>query len=103
MLHRTFLCLPPLLLLLLTRSFAFLASGSLSLSSSRQSIVTEYMDEFAWPAELPVPGRRGKRSGMGMDHVGRLLAGKRAEKPDRYNETYVIVWPGSHVSMSCSL
>ena len=48
-----------------------------------QSILTEYMDEFGWPAQLPVPGRRGKRSGMGMDHVGRLLAGKRAEEPAR--------------------
>lgn len=51
----------------------------------RQSLLTEYMQEFAWPSELPVPGRRGKRSGMGMDHVGRLLAGRRAEDLRRYD------------------
>ncbi|CAN0012537.1 unnamed protein product [Ectocarpus sp. 8 AP-2014] len=51
--------------------------------SSQQSILTEYMDEYAWPSTLPAPGRRGKRSGMGVDHVGRLLAGRRAEEPAR--------------------
>ncbi|CAM9635603.1 unnamed protein product [Ectocarpus fasciculatus] len=51
--------------------------------SSQQSILTEYMDEYAWPSSLPAPGRRGKRSGMGVDHVGRLLAGRRAEEPAR--------------------
>ncbi|CBN76237.1 expressed unknown protein [Ectocarpus siliculosus] len=58
-------------------------SGGRTLDFSSQSILTEYMDEYAWPSSLPAPGRRGKRSGMGVDHVGRLLAGRRAEEPAR--------------------
>lgn len=58
---------------------------------TQQSILTEYMDEFMWPSTLPVPGRRGERTGMGVDHVGRLLAGKRAEEPRRYVCIYLEV------------
>ncbi|CAM9692070.1 unnamed protein product, partial [Hapterophycus canaliculatus] len=58
-------------------------SGGRTLDYSSQSILTEYMDEYAWPSRMPVPGRRGQRTGMGVDHVGRLLSGKRAEEPRR--------------------
>lgn len=43
------------------------------------------MDEYVWPSDLPKPGQRGKRTGMGVDHVARLLAGKTAEELHRWN------------------
>lgn len=48
-----------------------------NLHDTQQSIPTEYM------TKAPEPGRRGKRTGMGMDDVGRLLAGRRAEQSRR--------------------
>eukprot|EP00752_Nemacystus_decipiens_P009877 g8812.t1 len=72
-----------------------MTSGGLTLDYTCQSILTEYMDEFAWPSTLPVPGKRGKRTGMGVDHVGRLLAGKRAEEPRRALDPGVVVRLGA--------
>ncbi|CAM9877413.1 unnamed protein product, partial [Scytosiphon promiscuus] len=65
-------------------------SGGRTLDYSSQSILTEYMDEYAWPSRLPVPGRRGQRTGMGVDHVGRLLSGRRAEEPRRSPDPGVV-------------
>ncbi|CAM9969300.1 unnamed protein product [Pylaiella littoralis] len=70
-------------------------SGGRTLDYSCQSILTEYMDEFMWPSTLPVPGRRGERTGMGVDHVARLLAGKRAEEPRRVPDSSVVARLGA--------
>eukprot|EP00903_Cladosiphon_okamuranus_P021790 g20036.t1 len=72
-----------------------LTSGRQTLDHSYQSIVTEYMDEFGWPSTLPVPGRRGKRTGMGVDHVGRLLAGKRAQEPRKVLDPGIVAKLGA--------
>ncbi|CAM9127537.1 unnamed protein product, partial [Discosporangium mesarthrocarpum] len=50
-----------------------------------QTILTEYSDQYRWhvspPAKGVRAGHRGERTGMGMDHVGRLLAGRPTQDP----------------------